>query len=265
MRRDFPTTLLTKPLTRLVAPLCLLLVLAGCAQQEDLSLPGITRDSLWQNVQKRCLAPSDARHPDCAIVDHKRGFVLYKDAIGTSHYLVIPDHEVSGVEAHTVWQHGQPNQWAFGWDARGMVGKALGKALPDDMLGLAINARASRSQDQLHIHLDCISEAARAFVHGSAGDIGTTWSALQFQGKPVRAVLIPSPPASMDFNAFDMVRESLDLSPEAVTDRGLFVTYVVRPEGKSGFVVVDEPVDRQAGSNGHASDFLDRRCRLAGG
>ena len=146
-----------------------------------------------------------------------------------------------------------------------MVGKALGKSLPDDMLGLAINARASRSQDQLHIHLDCISEAARAFVHGSAGAIGTTWSALRYQGKPVRAVLIPSPPAPMDFNAFDVVRNGLDLSPEAVADRGVFVTYVAGSEGKSGFVVVDEPVDRQAGSNGHASDFLDRRCRLAGG
>jgi len=33
--------------------------------------------------------------------------------------------------------------------------------------------------------------------------------------------------------------------------------YEGRPEGGSGFFVVDQPVDAQAGSNGHAGDFLD--------
>lgn len=240
--------------------------LAACAR-DDLWFPGITRDSLWQNVRKQCLDTTAKPGADCAIVDRERGLVLYKDAIGTSHYLVIPDHKVTGVDDHAVWQDGQPNEWAFGWDARGIVGTSLRRDMPDDMLGLAINSKASRSQDQLHIHLDCISEAARAFVRGDSGTIGTTWSSLRYRGRPVRAVLIPSAPGALGFNAFDVVREGLARpSAEAVADRGIFVTYVSRRggEGPSGFVVVDQPVEPDAGSNGHASDFLDRKCRLAG-
>ena len=37
----------------------------------------------------------------------QQGFVLYKDMIGASHYLVIPDETVAGVDDPRVWQDGQ--------------------------------------------------------------------------------------------------------------------------------------------------------------
>ncbi|MNM82497.1 hypothetical protein D3C81_945290 [compost metagenome] len=43
----------------------------------------------------------------------------------------------------------------------------------------------------------------------------------------------------------------------APQDRGIFLAYT-----GGSFVVVDEPVDLAPGNNGHASDFLDRRCKL---
>ncbi|CAG9182922.1 CDP-diacylglycerol pyrophosphatase [Cupriavidus laharis] len=237
------------------------LALTAQCHQEDLWLPGITRDSLWQHVQERCLVTEQARHADCAVVDRERGLVLYKDAIGASHYLVIPDHKVTGVDDPALWEGETRNQWAFGWEVRGIVGKAIGKHVPDDLVGLAVNSRASRSQDQLHIHLDCISEAARAFIADIAGKASEGWANFRFQGKPVRAVLIPSSDSTMRFNAFNAVRKSL-AEPERLADRGVFVTYVMRQDGPSGFMVVDQPVDAASGSTGHASDFLDRACRL---
>lgn len=238
------------------------LALTAQCRQEDLWLPGMTRDSLWKHVQERCLMPERVLHADCAVVDRERGLVLYKDAIGPSHYLVIPDHKVTGVDDPALWDDDKTrNQWAFGWEARDIVSKAIGKRVPDNLVGLAVNSRASRSQDQLHIHLDCISEAARAFVAGNAGKASEGWGEFRFQGKPVRAVLIPSPDNTLRFNAFDAVRTSLP-EPERVADRGVFVTYVARPDGPSGFMVVDQPVDGASGSTGHASDFLDRACRL---
>lgn len=245
----------------MLASLSMLALSAWCGQ-DDLWFPGITRDSLWKNVQERCLATNAERHRDCAIVDRERGFVLYKDAIGPSHYLVIPDHKVTGIDDPEVWAAEKQNQWAFGWDARSIVGKSIDRSLPDSLVGLAINSKVSRSQDQLHIHLDCISESAREFVRGSGGSIGTTWSDFRYRGKPVRAVLIPSATPAMAFNPFEVIKESLRASPGPVADRGVFVTYVERPEGSSGFVIVDQPVDAAVGSYGHASDFLDRGCRL---
>ena len=40
-----------------------------------------------------------------------------------------------------------------------------GRALPDDVLSLAINSIHGRSQDQLHIHIDCIARrCGRSFA-----------------------------------------------------------------------------------------------------
>lgn len=218
---------------------------------------GFSRDSLWKNVQERCLVPATPTHADCAIVDRARGFVLYKDMIGASHYLVIPDHAVAGVDDPRIWRGGQRNAWAFGWQARDIVGNAVGHPLPDTLLGLAINARASRSQDQLHIHLDCISARTREFLANS--DIGTQWRDLKFDGQPVRAILVPAQQPALSINPFALVRQDVrgDMG-----DRGVFVTYVRPATGTAGFVVIDAPADKASGGNGHASDFLDRGCKL---
>jgi CDP-diacylglycerol pyrophosphatase len=250
---------------RWVMLMLLCTTLNAWADEEGFLASLFGRNALWKNVQERCLKPDAPRHPDCAAVDRDKGLVLYKDAIGRSHFLVIPDRPMRGVDDIGAWEDGTPNQWAFGWDARAFVGKARGQALPDSMLGLAINAKASRSQDQLHIHLDCISTQARDFVSGAGAPIGTTWTDLQFRGKPVKAIFVPSASASMSVNPFLLIKRRLGDAAPPVPDRGVFVAYVAGEQGQAGFVVVDQPVDREAGSNGHASDFLDRQCELATG
>lgn len=256
------TARLTARLLAMLLVLCMAPSAWGDADVGILSM--FAKDGLWRNVQARCLEPGAPHHPDCVMVDRAKGLVLYKDAIGRSHFLIIPDHRVTGVEESGVWQNdGGPNQWAFGWDARQFVGQARGRQLPDAILGLAINSKASRSQEQMHIHLDCISRDARDFVSGTSARIGTTWTALRFMGKPVQAIFVPSPEPSMSVNPFLLIKHRLGEAASVVPDRGVFVTYVVDAAGASGFVIVDQPVDREAGSNGHASDFLDRQCRLA--
>lgn len=252
-------------------PLAVALLLAGCTAENVVGVLSGGRDGLWRNVQQRCLAPPQSqqpRHADCASVDRAQGLVLYKDAIGVSHYLVIPARPVTGVEDRRAWDGSGANAWAYGWAERGIVGQALGKPVPDDMLGLAVNSRTSRSQDQLHIHLDCISAAARAFVNGANGPIGTEWTSLRFDGKPVRARFIPAAAPVLSADPFALVGGRADdpgASASAVPppDRGIFLTYGQDRQGRPGFFLVDQPVHAAAGSNGHASDFLDRRCRLA--
>ncbi|WP_149138928.1 CDP-diacylglycerol diphosphatase [Cupriavidus campinensis] len=219
---------------------------------------GFTRNGLWRNVQARCLTAGAPRHADCAVVDRDRGLVLYKDAVGASHYLVIPDHPVTGVEDPRVWTGTRPDGWAFGWEERQIVARAVGKPVPDTLIGLAVNSRASRSQDQLHIHLDCISGAAQKFL--SQSGITPAWRAFTFAGKRVLAKRVPVDQPVLAFNPFDEVRGDMGTAPGtaiAPQDRGIFLAYT-----GGSFVVVDEPVDLAPGNNGHASDFLDRRCKL---
>ncbi|MNS41801.1 CDP-diacylglycerol pyrophosphatase [compost metagenome] len=71
---------------------------------------------------------------------------------------------------------------------------------------------------------------------------------------------VPADQPVLAFNPFDEVRGDMGTAPGtaiAPQDRGIFLAYT-----GGSFVVVDEPVDLAPGNNGHASDFLDRRCKL---
>jgi CDP-diacylglycerol pyrophosphatase len=103
------------------------------------------------------------------------------------------------------------------------------------------------------------SAKARDFLASGAFD--RQWRSLTFRGKPVRVRLIPSDDPVLAVDPFDVVREDLGADGK-IADRGVFLGYVRPLQGQAGFVVVDEPVDKAGGANGHASDFLDRGCKL---
>src|SRR5208282_4489243 len=50
--------------------------------------------------------------------------------------------------------------------------------LPRDDVSLAINSISGRSQNQLHIHIDCISAEVRDSLHQYASEIGDKWAPL---------------------------------------------------------------------------------------
>ena len=105
-----------------------------------------------------CLA--DPEKPDCTEVDRARGFVVIKDddPAKPKAWLIVPDREVTGIESPAVFRPPVADFWRYGWDA----GAAL---LPDEPVAdraLAINSKAGRSQDLLHIHISCVlPEVAR--------------------------------------------------------------------------------------------------------
>ncbi|WP_258096661.1 CDP-diacylglycerol diphosphatase, partial [Klebsiella pneumoniae] len=89
-----------------------------------------------------------------------------------------------------------------------------------------------------------ISDRAREFLLN--GNIGTQWQDLSFNGKPVRAMLVPAEPAALPVNPFALVRQDVlgKAGDGTIADRGVFVAYVKPAAGPAGFVVVDEPVDK---------------------
>lgn len=135
-------------------------------------------DRLWQIVHDECV-PNQEQHSDpapCALVDLKegveRGHVILKDAFGDTQYLLIPTARVTGIESPDLLLPNAPNYFADAWRTRSYVEKAVRQTLPRAAIGLAINSVLSRSQNQLHVHIDCIRVDVQAALQRDLSAIG---------------------------------------------------------------------------------------------
>jgi len=142
--------------------------------------------ALWTIVSEQCV-PDQVQHKDpapCALVslDHgmQRGFVVLKDREGVAQHLLMPTDKVTGIEDPKVLAGDAPNYFGEAWDARRFVEARLGRALPRDEISVAVNSIYGRSQDQLHLHIDCLASGVRAALHADAPQIGYEWSRRTF-------------------------------------------------------------------------------------
>jgi CDP-diacylglycerol pyrophosphatase len=118
---------------------------------------------------------------------------------------------------------------------------------------MAVNSRGARTQDQLHIHVDCVdARLQRALrAHPPRGD---GWSALDLSwGDRYRVKRIG--PKDLDRNIFKMVADEIPGARGRMGQESLAVVGYEAPSGEQGFVVL------AAGGGGHAEELLDRQCR----
>jgi CDP-diacylglycerol pyrophosphatase len=135
-------------------------------------------DILWKIVHGRCV-PDQTDHSDpapCTSVDLAGGWAVLKDSNGNTQFLLIPTARVTGVEDPSILSAHAPNYWEAAWSARRFVEQRASGALTNDEITLAINSRWARSQNQLHIHVDCIRpDVHQALLHLNAA-VGTEWT-----------------------------------------------------------------------------------------
>lgn len=92
----------------------------------------------------------------------KRGDAVLKDRCGQTHYLLIPTARRIGVESAELLRDDEPDYFSDAWAARDRVIAASARStISSDELGLAVNSRWGRSQDQLHIHIDFVRQEVR--------------------------------------------------------------------------------------------------------
>ena len=163
-------------LRRIAGSLVAVLATAACAPQAVAD-----PNALWTIVNGQCV-PDQRNNGDpapCALVDldggEPRGYAVLKDLVGTTQYLLIPTERVPGIESPQILAVDAPNYFADAWRARSFVEQRAGRELPRDWLSLAINSADARSQDQLHIHVDCVRADVRQALTVHADDIGATW------------------------------------------------------------------------------------------
>ena len=141
-------------------------------------------NAIWKIVHDRCV-PNQLERSNpkpCAEVNVQNGvehgYAVLKDLHGATQYLLIPTQRIVGIESPELLAPDAANYFADAWNARSFVEKALGHALPIDVLSLAVNSKLARTQNQLHIHIDCIRPDVHATLNKLRAGISYAWTPL---------------------------------------------------------------------------------------
>jgi CDP-diacylglycerol pyrophosphatase len=244
--------------------------IAACALLSLTPTWALDRLALWNLVNNKCyphfLASQDpAPCESIDLLDAAKGTAILKDAIGATHFLAIPTRRVQGIESPEVLDPNAPNWFARAWNARRFVFARLGKTLPREAVGLAINSQLSRSQDQLHIHIDCIKVDVANKLAGARAGIGVDWSdsPLTLLGRTFAARRLDQ--LELDgINPFRLVASGpAALSRWDMAQATIVIVGGTLPGGAEGFVLLAGHADAAAADRGHGSDLLDRSCAIA--
>jgi len=189
----------------------------------------------------------------CEQVDPEQGYVLLKDMRGKTQFLLIPTSRITGIESPEILEPDAINYWLPAWKARTYVSQRAGRRLSDRDIGLAINSSYGRTQNQLHIHIDCLKPEVISALKASKEEAAGKWFKIRFP-QPLhsyQALYVDSLKADpfklLAQNAKDMSRETL-----AVARMG------------RGFVLLADTADLKPGGNrGSSEELLDHACRVA--
>ena len=234
-------------------------------------------DILWKIVHGRCVPDQQANHAPapCAAVDLGRGevsgYAVLKDKNGASQYLLIPTRRITGIESPLLLAPDAANYFADAWAATGLVGARLHRTLPRQDLALAINSVAGRTQDQLHIHVDCISPDIRTALDRAEPDIGSQWQALPttLAGHRYRAIRLAGPELGKA-DPFLILAHALP-DPTAAKGRHTLVLVGDVHDGHPDFILLDGQSSTLASllapliklGSGSGEELQDHGCRIA--
>jgi CDP-diacylglycerol pyrophosphatase len=220
------------------------------------------RDALREIVQAQCVPHWLAAHAaePCASVElpqgaQELGYALLPDRKGGAHFLLIPTRTVTGIESAWLQDPQAPNYFAAAWEARAALAAKAGRPVPREAVGLAVNSQHARSQDQLHIHIECVQSDVHAALAAAVPRLGGDWQPVAVPGWRLVGLRVLG--ERLDASPFRLLAERLPQAQGAIGDYSLFVTGAQFAEGP-GFVVL-------AGTGPGTERLLDSTCELAGG
>ncbi|GBQ14751.1 CDP-diacylglycerol pyrophosphatase [Komagataeibacter rhaeticus DSM 16663] len=220
-------------------------------------------DVLWHIVHERCDVPPGAAHAGipCEETDPHAGYAVLKDREGATQYLLIPTRRVTGMEDPAIIRDDAPDYLAHAWRQTARVNRRLPRPLPPEDLSLAINSLYGRSQNQLHVHVDCIRPDVKVALHWALPRLGPGWVTLPLDGHPYRARLLASSSLSGVRPLGMLAREMADPAHE-MGFHTLVIAGIVLAGGQQGFVMLDDRADPHAGDRASGEDLQDHTCQI---
>ncbi|OWJ67685.1 CDP-diacylglycerol diphosphatase [Inquilinus limosus] len=220
-------------------------------------------DALWRIVSEQCVpaARSGAARNPCAKVDLDQGYVVFKDRNGIGQYLLMPTGRIDGIESPELVAPGARNYWRDAWEARSYLEQAIGTPLRREEIGLAVNSTSGRSQNHLHIHIDCMQPQVIAALAALKTTIGEQWTDLPMPlpGHSYRARLIRDGTLG-ETDPFQLLFADIQPRGEAMADQTLLLTGTTLADGRPAFLLLNDSVE--PGDNASAEELQDHSCSV---
>jgi CDP-diacylglycerol pyrophosphatase len=224
-------------------------------------------DALRKIVEGLCVpAETATAHPwPCKLVDLAGRYAVLKDLHGKTQYLVIATDTITGIEAPAVIASNAPNYWEDAWQARRFMDESAGRPAPRNFVGLAINSEKARTQNQLHIHIDCVKADIVKTLGDNGAAVGPTWQRLPalLAGHTYLAMRIEAQDLS-GVNPFQLLAEGVPAAKADMGDQTLVVIAATFVDGRDGFYLLNDHVDPASSDWGEGEELLDHSCALLG-
>lgn len=239
----------------------------GALLSTSLAAVDLPRGVLWRVVQTCTLNQQTTGSPfPCLKVDLGGGFAVLRAPFRQTHVVIMPTARVVGIEDPGLRRPDGPAYFADAWAARHFVQEELKRPLAVDDFGLAVNSRYTRSQDQLHIHIDCTDRRVKRELASRVPTIPTDhWQAdgFTYLGQSYWTRRIDKP-TLQGVDVVGLVDEIAPLRahPERVS---IALLGAKLPDGGDGFVVLaGQSIVRRGGAQSTGEDLLDHDCRRDG-
>ena len=220
--------------------------------------------ALWRVVHDLCVV--DRRltglPAPCVAVHLREGWAVVKDTRAPTHILVVPTRRVAGIESRFLLEPGAPNYWRDAWKARHYFERLLGREAPRGTFALVINSLYGRTQDQLHIHIECLQPQVAEALKEAAPDVGAAWTPLSVRlaGQLYEARRIDG--EDLVQNPFKLLASG---DPDARANMGAYSLAAV-PEtfaaDEPGFILLARRANLAHGDAANGEHILDNQCQL---
>lgn len=228
-------------------------------------------NALWEVVHGQCV-PDQEQHADprpCAMVALRdgveQGYAVLKDRRGKTQFLLIPTARINGIEDPELLKPDAPNYFAAAWQARTYVDALAHRTLSRESISLAVNSMSARSQNQLHIHIDCVRPDVRDALREHQAQIGDQWTLLDvpLAGHRYRAMRVMGEQLGQA-DPFKLLADGVPGAREEMGRHTLVVIGATFADGGTGFIVLDDRTDGEAGGRASGEALQDHACALAG-
>ncbi len=241
----------------IIIVLALLLPVAATAGERGL---------LWRVVQT-CVATHSLVGVvfPCLAVDVRagvdRGYVIVRSPFETAHVVVSPTIRTAGIEADRLRAPDAPNYFAAAWASRRFVTDGLAHRPDRFDLALAVNSKFGRSQDQLHIHVDCVrQEIKRALAAQSHSIRPGSWTRVAVLPRAPRYLVTAlEDPDLAGTNVFALVQNGLAVDADAMAEMTIVVVGA-DVGSRPGFYVLARHRVPNSRDEAHGEALMDHAC-----